>query len=217
MIQGYGTNWIRLDNRNSLINHYWDLLKEIDIFIQCHNDLHDATYWAICRDNSTHNEIFCTDNKGKKITTPWVSIVKKFPELPIIQNKLHLHAYIGRTMAGNWGIHRHCYATNSTWNLVIFDSGCSNGSIDFYRNSANKLEPTNEYYQDEVDFNTSGFNLWESVPIMTGDIFSLNTWAWHAHNTVNRNVCAFLSCMKDTPPIRQTRTKIKKQLKSLKE
>lgn len=215
MIQDSGTNWIRLDSRNSLINHYWDLLKEIDIYIQEHNDLQDATYWAICRDNFVHNEIFCSNNTGKKITTPWISIVKKFPELPIIQNKLNLHAYIGRTMAGNWGIHRHCYAPNSAWNLVIFDSGCSNGSIDFYKSKTAKITPTSEYYEDEVDFNSDGFSLWESVPIMTGDIYSLNTWAWHAHVTRNRNVCAFLSCLRNTPPSTGTKNQIKSTYKKI--
>lgn len=215
MIQDYGKNWIRLDSRNALINHYWDLLKEIDLFIQANNDLEDATYWSICRDNFVHNEIFCYNNTGKKITTPWVSIVKQFPELPMLQNKLYLHAYIGRTMAGNWGIHRHCYAPNSSWNLAVFDAGCSNGQIEFYKSQSTKLNPSSEYYEDEVEFNSVGFKLVDSVPLMTGDIISLNTWEWHAHITVNKNVCAFLSCLKNTPCEVKTRTNLKKIFKSI--
>jgi len=215
MIQDSGINWIRLDSRNQLINHYWDLLKEIDLYIHRHNDLEDATYWAICRDNTTHNEIFCSNNTGKTITTPWTTVAKEFPELSIIQRKLQLHAYIGRTMVGNWGIHRHCYAPDSAWNIAIFDSGCSNGHVDFYKTSTSKLDPNNAYYEDEVDFNSDGFTLWESVPIMTGDMLSLNTWAWHSHITENRNVCAFLSCLKNTPPGTGTRSRIKRTLKEV--
>lgn len=216
MAQEWGKNWIRFDSRQPLINRYWDLLKEVDAYIQRHNDLEQATYWAVCRDNKQHNEIFCSNNQGKRITTPWIKIVKQFPELTDLQNRLNLHSYIGRTMTGNWGVHRHCYAPDSVWNLVIFDSGCSQGTMDFYRDKTTDQLPSSEYYEDERSVTEQGFALWESVNVMTGDVMSINTWTWHSHTTKsNKNVCAFLSCLKDTPPRSQTLRQIRSWSRNL--
>lgn len=199
MIEESGRNWIRYRG-NDLLYTYWDLLLSIDQYIHKHNDLSNACYWAICEENSKHNEIYCKDYRVRRINTSWHDVVKVYSDLPKLQKIFGLKHYVGRGFEGNWGIHRHCYSADSCWNLIFFDEGSDESTLKFYRHRTSKVMPSIEYAEDWVRENEKGFKLSQSIELAYGDIVSINTWAWHSHKTTGP-VTLFLSCLADTKPV----------------
>ena len=188
-------NFIKLNSKDETLIQYNQLLNKIDRYISKNNDLKNAIYWSICQDNKKHNEIFCRNNIGKKIKTPWNDVIVQFPELNEYQNELGLHSYVGCTLAGNWGIHKHCYDAESYWNIAFFKNGCSKGAIEFYKEK-NKKTNYSITSLEELDYGTPRLELVEKVALKNGDIISLNTLKWHSHTVrPNSNVRVFLNCI----------------------
>jgi len=189
-------NFVKLDSSAEILNDYYILLNKIDKYIRKYNNLDNAIYWSICQDNNKHNEIFCKNNVGKKIETPWKNVIQEFPQLMDYQSELGLHAYVGCTLAGNWGIHKHCYDNESYWNIAFFKSGCTNGSLEFFKEKTNS---TKDYTLslEELDYGDPKLRLTNCLELNNGDIVSLNTMIWHAHITKQKNVRVYLNCIID--------------------
>lgn len=90
--------------------------------------------------------------------------------------------------------HRHVYRSRSYWNLVLFDQNTTNSTLYFVDPETPSLvrNPGPEP-KDEFEHLPPGIvpKVLEKITISEGDVYSINTWEWHAYHYNPGTSCVY--------------------------
>lgn len=164
------------------------LAREVNQFVNDNDpDANNSDYWGLCdnRDAEIVSYIDFEHHKNDRhypLKTDIHQVYDQIPRLREFFEEFEMQPYFGKALSGNFGVHKHAFSPDSTWNLCVLDKNTENSKVGFhYPIEGRELygNPTLEYFYDHLD-NDRPVTTEISLDLFPEDIYSFNVWQWHS-------------------------------------
>lgn len=165
-----------------------DLCRQVNAHVLTrHPDADHSDYWGLCEFKTAEIVSYIDFEFHKNdihypLKDSFEQVLDDIPEFKEFLKEFNLHPYFGKAIAGNFGVHKHAFAPDATWNLCVLDKNTENSKVGFHFpvEGRDLYGPVvDEYFYDHLD-NDRPVTTELSIDVGPEDIYSFNVWQWHS-------------------------------------